>query len=321
MTTSEAISYIMSASSVPAKPATIMVVDDDRIMLTMLAQALEQQNYRVISARTGEEALNKLANVSENVDSIILDREMPGMNGLEVVSRLRADERLGSIPVIMLTGSGNPDQIQEGIDAGVFYYLVKPVTDALLKSVLDASLRERRQKKIFSEQIQRRDSALGAMQSCHIEVKTLTEAEDAACLIAGCFPKPERVVTGLLELLINAVEHGNLGINYEEKAALIASNQWRKEVDRRSQLPEFRDRAAELVYQRREDGHYVQITDSGKGFDWRKFWQIDPARATASHGRGIARARLMAFDRVYYNDIGNQVTAAVSSLPANIIEW
>lgn len=307
----EAVSYIISASSAPAAPANIMVVDDDRIMLMMLTQALEQLGHKVFAVRSGEEALNLMSEKYSYIDTIILDREMPVMNGLEVIKHVKENNDYSDIPIIMLTGSGSSDQIQQGIDAGVFYYLVKPATDALLKSVVGSALRERRQRKLITGQINRRDAALRAMHSCQINIQTLAEAEDVACFVACCFPEPERVVTGLLELLINSIEHGNLGITYEQKAELIAKSNWRSEVETRSRLPENSRKYAEVVFQHKPDGYYVQITDSGSGFDWKKYCQIDPSRATAPHGRGIARARLMAFDKLAYNSKGNQVTAVV----------
>ena len=315
------VSFIISASSVPKEPASIMLVDDDRMMLMMLTQALEQQGHKVTSFRSGDEALQVLKNQPIDVDTIILDREMPGLSGLDVVAELKRDDNLSAVPIIMLTGSGQPEQIKQGIDAGVFYYLVKPASDSMLKSVVAAALRDRRQRKLVKGQMNRREAALKNMESCNLQIKTLADAEDAACFLAYCFPKPERVVTGLLELLINAIEHGNLGITYDEKAQLIANNAWRKEVERRGKLSENADKQVIITYQRKADAYYVQITDQGIGFDWKKFWQIDPSRATAPHGRGIARARLMAFDRIYYNEAGNQVTAAVSRVPEDAIEW
>jgi len=231
---------------------------------------------------------------------------------LELVVKMKADPQLASMPVIMLTGSGNQDQIQQGIDAGVHYYLVKPVENTLLRSVIESALRERRQKKTLIHELNRHGTALKAVKSCQLCIHSLTEAEDTACFLASCFPDPERVVAGLMELLVNAVEHGNLGITYEMKHQLLAANNWREELDRMSDLPENAHKTVDVIYQRKEEGYLVQITDAGRGFDWKRYWHINPARATASHGRGIARARLMAFDRMAYNEAGNSVTVMVS---------
>jgi two-component system cell cycle response regulator len=319
MTAQQAVSY--SASSVPVQPATLLLVDDDRIMRMMVQDMLERHGYIVQCASHGEEALEILVRHSARIDAVVLDREMPGLNGLQVVARMKADVQLAGIPVIMLTGTGDSDKIQEGIDAGVFYYLVKPTEQTLLRSVIESALRERRQKRALIAELNQHGAALKAMRSCHIGVSTLTEAEDTACFLASCFPNPERVVAGLMELMVNAVEHGNLGVTYEEKNRLLAENSWREELDARALLPENAGKQADITYQHKDGNHLVRINDCGPGFDWKRYWHINPARATASHGRGIARARLMAFDRMAYNESGNQVTVAVSDTPVNLGDY
>jgi anti-sigma regulatory factor (Ser/Thr protein kinase) len=197
----------------------------------------------------------------------------------------------------------------------VYSSLVKPAETTLLKSVIGSALRERRQRMALLSQLSHHEAALKAMQSCQLAVRTLAEAEDTACFLASCFPNPERVVAGLMELLVNSVEHGNLGITYEEKNRLLLDNVWRQELDARASLPENADKAVDVIYQHKDGNYLVQLTDCGSGFDWKRYWHINPARATASHGRGIARARLMAFDRLAYNEAGNQVTIMVSEAP------
>jgi two-component system, cell cycle response regulator len=302
----------MSASNMPVTMPNLLLVDDDRVMRLMLREALQHHGYNVHLVPNAEEALEILIKDSARIDALVLDRELPGMNGLELVAKMKADPQLTAIPIIMLTGSGHQDEIQQGIDAGVHYYLVKPTENNLLRSIIESALRERRQKKALISELNRHGAALKAMSNCQIEVQTLTEAEDTACFLASCFPDPERLVAGLMELLVNAVEHGNLGITYEEKNKLLTAGNWREELDRRAELPEHSAKKVDVVYQHKEEGYLVQITDAGAGFDWKRYWHINPARATASHGRGIARARLMAFDRMAYNDSGNRVTVMVA---------
>lgn len=311
----------LSNAAIPARPPALLVVDDDRTALSLLTTLLQGFQYHVITARSGEEALSLLQQDVHAFDAVILDREMPGLNGLEVVAQMKAHSLLAGLPIIMLTGSGNTEQIQEGIDAGVYYYLVKPVADTLLKSVVGSAVQERKQKHALITELIRHDAVLKVMRTCQLAVRTIAEAEDTACFLASCFPQPERVVSGLLELLVNAVEHGNLGITYEEKSLLLSEGRWEKEISQRLQQPEYEDLSVDVIFQKKDDGWCVQITDKGKGFDWRKYWQVDPARATASHGRGIARARLMAFDKLAYNDAGNQVTVMVSTAPKKTLEW
>jgi response regulator RpfG family c-di-GMP phosphodiesterase len=310
-----------SSSHQPAHVPTLLVVDDDRVTRIMLQEMLEQQGYNVFAMERGAEALDFLVRHAARTDAVVLDREMPDMPGLVMVEKMKADPQLSGIPVIMLTGTGDSARIQEGIDAGVFYYLVKPVEMSLINTVIASALRERSQKLALIAELSQFGAALKAMQSCHISVKTLREAEDAACLLASCFPDPERVVSGLMELAVNAVEHGNLGISYEAKHALLEENRWREEIERRAALPENQGKTAEITYQHKDGNHLVRIADAGAGFDWKRYWHVNPARASASHGRGIARARLMAFDRMAYNEAGNQVTVAVSDTPARLGDY
>ncbi|MBI1274329.1 MAG: response regulator [Alphaproteobacteria bacterium] len=312
---------VLSLSSLPVRAPIILVVDDDRVTMAILSRMLEKFGYSVRSAGTGEEALKALRHDVMEIDAVILDREMPGMTGIKVMEVLRSDPQMTAIPVIMHTSAGSPEQIQQGIDAGVFYYLAKPADEKLLKSIITSALRERQQRRVLLGEIGRHDAALKSMRSCQMAVKSLKDAEDAACFLAACFPHPARVANGLLELLTNAVEHGNLGITYEEKEQLLINNHWQKEIRRRLAMPEHADKEVDVIYQHKPDMWLVQITDRGTGFDWRRYWQIDPARATASHGRGIARARLTAFDRLAYNTAGNQVTAIIQASPAETLEW
>jgi DNA-binding response OmpR family regulator/anti-sigma regulatory factor (Ser/Thr protein kinase) len=307
----------MSASNMPVHAPNLLLVEDDRVMRMLLREALQHHGYNVHIAASAEEGLAALIEHSARIDMAVLDRQLPGMSGLDLVAKMKVDPQLAQIPVIMLTGSGDPEEIQQGIDAGVHYYLVKPADGTLLRSIIESALRERRQKKALITELTRHGGALKAMKHCQISVKTLTEAQDTACFLASCFPDPERVVAGLMELLINAVEHGNLGITYEEKHKLLAANTWQEEVDRLCSLPENADKSVDVAYQHKEEGYLVQITDCGRGFDWKRYWHINPSRATASHGRGIARARLTAFDRMAYNDKGNSVTVMTAEVSAS----
>jgi hypothetical protein len=105
------------------------------------------------------------------------------------------------------------------------------------------------------------------------------------------------------------VEHGNLGITYEEKTALIDAGAWEGEVARRLQLPENCDKRAKIAFERAEGEVRYRIEDCGAGFDWRRYLEISPARAFHTHGRGIAMSRNLSFDRLEYFGAGNQVLA------------
>lgn len=298
------------AASAEKKPC-ILVVDDDRIMRMMMVDCLEK-DFEVREAADGKIALEVLGSDGNGVDVVLLDREMPVMNGMEVVERMQEDAHLRRIPIIMQTGSDQPDQVREGIEAGVFYYLTKPVQNEVLESVVAAALEEVRRRRILSEEMHKHRTSFGLIHTCQFFFKTIGEAEHLAAFIANCFPDPERTLTGLAALLVNAIEYGKLGLTYDEKTDLIAKGTWMKEMRRREKLPEYSESRIGIVFVRQPQLCTVTITDPGDGFDWRDYLEFDPSRASDNHGRGIAQANMVSFDELTFNDAGNEVIGTVN---------
>jgi hypothetical protein len=117
---------------------------------------------------------------------------------------------------------------------------------------------------------------------------------------------------GLWELILNGIEHGNLGISYAEKSQLNQDNKWTAEIERRLLLSENKSKSVEIYMNRNESNIEFIIKDQGIGFDWHDYLDISPERAFDSHGRGIAMACMYSFDRVEYSGHGNVVSAIVS---------
>lgn len=161
--------------------------------------------------------------------------------------------------------------------------------------------------------LQQRDIHAGFLliDTCKFKIRTVEQALTLARFTATMFRDPARLEPGLYALLLNAVEHGCLGIGYELKSKLLAENTWQAEILRRQHLPDNRQKSVEIVIARRPEGVFIVITDPGSGFDWKSWTSIDPARAHATHGRGIARARGVSFDSLAYNAAGNQVALHV----------
>jgi anti-sigma regulatory factor (Ser/Thr protein kinase) len=120
-------------------------------------------------------------------------------------------------------------------------------------------------------------------------------------------------VVGLSELLINAVEHGNLEIGYKEKSELMRAGEWSEEIRRRLANERFATRVAVACFERDNDRVRITISDQGPGFDPSPYLLIDPGRVFDSHGRGIAIANLISFDNLQYRSGGREVVAAVAS--------
>jgi len=103
---------------------TILVCDDDPLLVDLLEFRLGQRGFRVLIARDGAAAMEIAAR--ETPDAIVLDAMMPIVDGYEVLRRLRANPPLASIPVIMLTARKGETDIVSGLELGASDYMVKP---------------------------------------------------------------------------------------------------------------------------------------------------------------------------------------------------
>jgi Histidine kinase-like ATPase domain len=216
----------------------------------------------------------------------------------------------------------SPEQVLQGINAGVYYYLTKPYDDGMLLAIVKSALRDTKTKNKMKEEVRGLRRMLGLMEQSDFRFRTLEEAKSIAYYIASCFPEPEAVVFGLNELLINAVEHGNLGITYAEKTKLILNGSWLQEIECRSASPEYSEKTGRLSFKATKDVIAVTIKDEGSGFDWNKYLELSADRATDPHGRGIAATRMMCFHSMEYLGAGNEVVCKIYlNKPHGQNEW
>ena len=104
----------------------ILIVDDDPTTCALTATILEREGYKTRHCTSGREALDLVATLP--VSLILLDVMMPGMDGFEVCTKLRATDAGKRIPIVLLTGRNDVDTRLEGMQSGVSEFLAKPVT-------------------------------------------------------------------------------------------------------------------------------------------------------------------------------------------------
>ncbi|MBI1207548.1 MAG: hypothetical protein GC191_09715 [Azospirillum sp.] len=143
------------------------------------------------------------------------------------------------------------------------------------------------------------------------QFRTPDEVNLLARWLGGLCPDPSEAEGGLAELMLNAVEHGNLGIDYTEKKNLVQAGHFEAEVARRLALPANAERFAEIRVRRHAGGIDFVIRDRGEGFDWSRYLDFDPSRLADPTGRGIAMARQLVFSELEYRGCGNEVRASL----------
>lgn len=120
----------------------LLIVDDNKVNRLLLGRGLEQQGHSVDFAENGVLALDKLAR--ERFDLILLDIEMPELDGYQVLERIIQDTNLRDIPVIMTTATEELESVVRCIELGAEDYLTKPVNAVLLRARINASLEKKR---------------------------------------------------------------------------------------------------------------------------------------------------------------------------------
>ena len=125
------------------KKAEVLVVDDSRLMRMVLTRALKDLGFtHVYEAVDGRDAINKL--LEKPYDLMLLDMEMPEMNGIEVLTAMNLDSRLKGIPTIVISGNEQIDLVVQCIEAGAEDYLIKPPNPTLLRARVTTSLEKKR---------------------------------------------------------------------------------------------------------------------------------------------------------------------------------
>lgn len=288
----------------------VLVVDDDDVILALLNCILVEDGYAVTCVSTGSQA-KALLDRDQAFDAVLLDRMLPDMDGMDILHEMKSRTGLRDIPVVFQTVMAQESDIQDGLRSGAYYYLLKPLDPRLVLQIVSAVTNEYRERRKAWADMEGLKSALGLMRRGLFCYQTLSQCHDLAAMLARVCPDPRSALVGLSELMINALEHGNLGIGYAEKSELIAKRKWAAEVHRRQKLPENAKKWVSVQLTRHDFKIRFRVADVGPGFDFTEYEVFKAERMFDSHGRGIYLARMESFDRLEYQGKGNIVIAEV----------
>ncbi len=288
----------------------VLVADDEELVLESITSTLELMGLEVITARDGAQALELFE--KEQPCLVITDVCMPHRDGLAVASHIKAHRP--ECPVIVVTGHGDEETVIRALKSGATDYLRKPFQINELRNITSRALSLVRARLIETESFSSLDQS-----DCRLVIHNYPEA--AGGILNYLLRPIENILSesdrlhlrvALQELLINAMEHGNLTILADEKSQALMNDQYESLIKSRSQDPQFSGRRVILdaSYQFKKELFKCCIRDEGEGFDWRK---VIAAGADGIHseasvsGRGIFLAKTLMSD-VIYNEAGNEVT-------------
>ena len=285
----------------------ILIVEDDHASRLFLESLLESNNYDFRSAENGIEGLNVFEEY--NPDIVLSDIKMPIMDGLELLEAIR-DKNSDTI-VVIVTAFGSENYAIQALHLGANNYLKKPVSSQELLRLL------KKYKAIISEQFYP-ESLPGKLinRTFSIEFKSeytkIPKIVDKIMIESAIDINDSEKVNielGLVELITNAVEHGNLGISYIEKQLALDEGKLSELFDDRVHNEKFKNRKVKVDFFTDEEKYQWTITDNGEGFNWKSIPDpTDQEHILELNGRGIFISNFL-FDKIEYFGKGNVVTA------------
>src|SRR4051794_29943434 len=174
----------------PGAKSTILVVDDEKNIRRTLRMVLEGEGYEAIEAETAEQALAVLAAPKQPVDLVLFDVKLPGISGLEALERMRADDALKAIPVIVISGHATVHDAVNAIKLGAADFFEKPLNrERVLVSVRNVLDRARLSRELtgLRAEASRRYEMIGAsppMRKLFAEIEKVAPTK-AGVLITG----------------------------------------------------------------------------------------------------------------------------------------
>jgi len=290
----------------------VLVVDDEPLNLEILTEHLEEAGYDVSQAEDGVKAWAQLEADPHRFSAVLLDRMMPNMDGMGVLALMKENPPLDILPVILQTAKASKNEILEGLEAGAYYYLTKPFDKATMLAIVKTAITDFNNHVGLQLEVSQALQTMSLLTEGEFSFRTIEEGRLIANYLAKTDPAASKAVIGLSELLINAVEHGNLGITYQEKTDFVNGGVWQNEIERRLALPENLEKYVTLRFESKNNELSFLIKDQGNGFDWEKYLEISPDRIFDNHGRGIAMARVQSFDYLEYRDGGREVLTKIN---------
>ncbi|MBF0371366.1 MAG: response regulator [Magnetococcales bacterium] len=292
----------MSGAASFQKEPLILVVANDLQSRGDMSRFLAGNGFTVLEADSCGEALALCAEGAPEL--ILLDISTLGSDGFKVCARLSREFPVTPPPIILFVDAEDGQAQEKANQAGARTIIQKPVSWEGLNQKIRFLLKENHKTTENHEYPEKWDEA-------HFSIRSVEEARALAKKLAKLCPNPVTAAIGLAELLVNGVEHGCLGITYEEKTRLHEQNAWDTELERRFALPENSQKRVTIQMRRTPSEISFHIQDPGVGFDWKSYLKIDPGRVLHKHGRGIAVARSLSFDGMEYSESGNKVTAVI----------
>jgi YesN/AraC family two-component response regulator len=283
----------------------ILIIDDENQVRDVINITLTENGYKAYEAENGKKGVELFMN--RNPDIVITDVNMPEMSGIEVTKKIK--ELKADTDVVIMTGFGTEELVVDALRSGASNYIKKPIDLKELLSILDNIILKRENRKRFEvlKDIVVKESKILILGN---NISNLWGTVNQALfnvpnsLSEGSL---EGLKLGLYEILLNAIEHGNLGITYDEKKEALNRNIYNEVIDKRLREANKQGKVVNVQCNYSTEELTIEITDQGEGFNYDILPLLtDPDTILSAHGRGIILASLY-YDNIEYKKPGNRV--------------
>ncbi|MBI1291872.1 response regulator [bacterium] len=284
----------------------VLIVDDRSEVRYYLREIIASSGHHSMEAEDGKQALE--AYLRATPDVIISDLSLPDMGGLDLLETIRKQD--SSVFFVLMTAKGSEEAARRALELQASNYLSKPLRFETIVSILDKYSSVLKSRELRAEVHQR---VVSRELILRVENRLGLASEVADFLVTEAGNAISREVRGgihlgLYELIVNAIEHGNLGISFDEKRRCLMESPYRLNelVQRRSIEPERVGRVVTIAFRMDQSHCEWVIEDQGDGFDWTAVPNPLEDNDEALNGRGIFLARYQ-FDEMHYLGVGNRV--------------
>jgi DNA-binding response OmpR family regulator len=294
-------------------PVQLLLICSDQDSKELLQVMLQEEGFQLTFVKNAEAAKDTIfAKPASFYSAYLFNDHQQTLQNLELLRILKADSRYAIVPAIFQIDSRDSRDIQMGLENGAYFYLIKPFTKSLLLSVLTAAVKGFTHHQELTRRMADIEKTRTMIDQAQFHIRTFEDAKSLSSVLAYIAPNPKETGVGLFELMVNAIEHGNLKISYQEKTRLLQQDTFRSEVQKRLAQPENLTKMATVIFNRTPKQLSFTVIDTGEGFDYRPFLDFSIERAMDNHGRGIMIANKLSFDELEYQNNGSKVTGRIN---------
>ncbi|MGK5092537.1 response regulator [Deltaproteobacteria bacterium TL4] len=291
---------------------TALLVDDEMRICRLLQRLLNAESIESLLAENGRVALELLE--ENEVDFIVTDLRMPEMDGLKFLRKAR--QLYPTVPIVVMSAFGDESTIIQSLQTGANDFLRKPFNLHTIENVLLPIIRLLEGKRDPSFDYSRIHHLQGEIRLDNDEVGMIPSIVNYLLQHWGEVEKYSKQVSfleiTLYQLILGAIEQGNLGIALEEKEEAQKKNQFSSLLEERLKDPRYQNRQVRIQFDLNPDQISISITDEGDGRHWPyRHENSSGGKTIAETSWGIRRAQ-MSLENIIYQENANQITLTLS---------